>query len=250
MDDAHDAEPEQSPYLRLPWPLVAGGLAGVLVLALAAGLFANRYLRPQVSVVPTPISPVAAAPPPAPTSVPAPTVAPTPTPAPAATPVALATAAAPTATAQPAIAAVSPNTAVTSIPTPSVRPTFDALSVAEVGKAYDDYWQVRSQALLELDKSHLDEVMARDRLDSVARLIDELRSENRAIKTAVDHDYRVVQLVGDDAQVFDDYISDSVYVDPVTQQPLSEPTSDELRVIYRLSRLDGKWKVVDSVQAD
>ena len=30
MDDAHDAEPEQSPYIRLPWALVAGGLAAVL----------------------------------------------------------------------------------------------------------------------------------------------------------------------------------------------------------------------------
>src|SRR5437870_4829466 len=187
MDDAHDAEPEQSPYLRLPWPLVAGGLAGVLVLALAAGLFANRYLRPQVSVVPTPISPVAAAPPPAPTSVPAPTVAPTPTPAPAATPLVLATAAAPTATAQPVIAAVSPTTAVTSIPTPTARPTLDALMVAEVGKAYENYWQVRAQALLELDKTHIDEVMAGAHLASVAQRIDELSIENRAIKTAVDH---------------------------------------------------------------
>src|SRR5437879_5493851 len=157
MDDAHDAEPEQSPYLRLPWPLVAGGLAGVLVLALAAGVFANRYLRPQLSVVPTPISPVAAAPPPAPTPVPAPTGIPTPNIAPAPPPLAQATIAAATATAPPvnmmptSTSVSTPTSAPIATLTASALPAVDPLLADEVGRGYERFWRVRAQALLELD---------------------------------------------------------------------------------------------------
>ena len=259
MDDAHDAEPEQSPYVRLPWGVVAAGLAGVLLIALAAGLFANRYLRPQLTVQPTPILampvgtpiPPVAAPPgptrsPAPTSMPA--LVPTETRAPA--PQLSATSVGSTPTAVLTTGTIEPSSPLTTTPTASAPPTFNPIAAAQVEKAYENYWQVRAQALSELDKSHLDEVMAGDHLDTVSRLIDELGSEKRAIKTTVDHDFRVVQLVGDAAQVFDAYISDSVYVDPVTQQPLSDPTSDELHIIFRLSRVDGRWKVVDSVHTD
>src|SRR5438132_9578100 len=56
MKDAHDAdgETEQTThYVRLPWPLVAFGLVALLAVVLGIGLFANRYLRPQVGLVPT-----------------------------------------------------------------------------------------------------------------------------------------------------------------------------------------------------
>ena len=101
MDDAHDAEPEKSPYLRLPWPLVTAALAGVLLLALAVGLLANRYLRPQVGVVPTPL-PLAAAAVPTAALVPTPTPAPPVAPAELPTPLAQPTAIAPSPTAVPA----------------------------------------------------------------------------------------------------------------------------------------------------
>ena len=84
----------------------------------------------------------------------------------------------------------------------------------------------------------------------MTRRIDELRSENRAIKTDVDHEIHIVQVSPDAARVVDDYISNTIYVDPITKQPLSEPASDELRVLYQLQKLDGTWKVVDSVSAD
>src|ERR1700674_5726445 len=142
MDDAHDAEPEASPspYVRLPWALVAAGLVGVLVIALGLGLYANRYLRPQVEVAPTPTAP-AAAPAPTLTPVPAPTVAPTPTMAPAPTPHP-ATDVDSNATLVPPTLAATPTSAVAAATTPSPPPTLDAEMVAEVGKAYENYWQV------------------------------------------------------------------------------------------------------------
>src|SRR6266851_4280367 len=49
-----DAEADQTTHLmRLPWPLVAVGLLALLVVIFGIGLFANRYLRPQVGLVPT-----------------------------------------------------------------------------------------------------------------------------------------------------------------------------------------------------
>src|SRR5713226_6042943 len=66
MKDAHDADAETEqamPYMRLPWPLVAAGLIAILAVVLGIGVFANRYLRPQVGPVPTPELPAIAAPP-------------------------------------------------------------------------------------------------------------------------------------------------------------------------------------------
>src|SRR5437762_7401414 len=83
MTDAQDAKDEDSghSYVRLPWPVVAALLFGVLVLVLAAGLFANRYLRPQVGLMPTEVPLAAAA-----TSTPVPVAAVTSTPAATSTP--------------------------------------------------------------------------------------------------------------------------------------------------------------------
>jgi hypothetical protein len=146
---------------------------------------------------------------------------------------------------------VSPTSNPTEAPsTPVAQPTLDPVLVAEVTKAFDQYWQVRSQALMDLDKSHLAEIMAGDHLAMMSQRINQLREENRAIKTDVDHEIRVLSVSMSTAQVFDDYISNTVYVDPVTAQPLSQPASDELRVVYRLEKSDGRWKVIDSVIAD
>ena len=66
MDEAPEQTTGESPYLKLPWPAVAGGLAVMLLLVLGIGLFANRYLRPQTAIQPTvTVNPVAAPPAPA-----------------------------------------------------------------------------------------------------------------------------------------------------------------------------------------
>jgi hypothetical protein len=251
MNDAKDANSADSGsrYLRLPWPLVAAALFGILVIVLAAGLFANRYLRPQVGLVPTEV-PVAA-PAATATSPPATAVPATPVVALARTPLVIGTVTVPTET--PGRGALTP-TATEALrigtATPAARPTLDPLLVAEVANGYEQYWQIRSKALLELDKSQLSQAMAGDHLSNITQLIDELAQEKRAIKTDVDHEYSVVQITGDSAQLVDDYISNSLYVDPITRQPLTAPASDELRVLYRLNKFDGKWKVVDSVRAE
>src|SRR5437762_1252904 len=158
MTDAQDAKDEDSghSYMRLPWPVVAALLFGVLVLVLAIGLFANRYLRPQVGLVPTEVP--LAAPPASSTSLPATAVAATPVAALPRTPPIIGTVAAPTATPQPPQVTASTSTpqppAVASS-TPSPLPTVEPALAEEVGRAYEMFWRVRSQALLELDATHL-----------------------------------------------------------------------------------------------
>src|SRR3954452_4481696 len=52
------------PYLKLPWWLVTAGLLAVLLVALGAGLYANRVLRPEAVPPTTSTPPGLAAPPP------------------------------------------------------------------------------------------------------------------------------------------------------------------------------------------
>jgi hypothetical protein len=239
--DAPVAEPEPSPYLRLPWPLVTAGLVGVLVVALAVGLFANRYLRPQVALPPTPIA--LAAPPastPAPAATPAPTAAPK--------PLVLATE-------PPATATVLPETAVPTPPvtTPTIvataRPTVSPELAAEISEAYQHYWQVRAEALRDLDASLLPAVMAGEHLAAVQDRISELRAEGHAIETDVDHNYVVFEASTEDAKVADSYADDSVYVDLQTHARLTTPTGVKLNEVYIMTKTDGIWRVVSLVRS-
>src|SRR5712692_5158080 len=119
MKDAHDADAETDqamPYMRLPWPLVAAGLVAILAIVLGIGVFANRYLRPQVGLVPTPEPAVVVAQPLTST----PQVA-TSVPTPAPTVVVQAPAAA-TATSRPIAAAATSTPLVVASPTPAVLP--------------------------------------------------------------------------------------------------------------------------------
>jgi hypothetical protein len=242
MDEPHvPDETEPGPYLRLPWPLVAGGLLAVLGLALAAGLLANRALREQLTL-PTPTPPAAVA---LATATPLPTVAAPPTPA--STPTVPPTPPPATATAAPATPSPLPATAtppVATSPSPSPRPTVDPALADEVSQAYQHYWQVRAEALFDLDASRLPEVMAGEHLAAAERLIDELRSEGRALQTKVTHRFAVVRASADSAQIADSYLDESFYVDPQSHDPLTGPVEDRLQELYEMNKIEGSWRVV------
>jgi len=262
MHDAPEAEPQESPYIRLPWALVAAVLAGVLVVALAAGLYANRYLRPQLQIA-TPIplataTPAIArtvAPAPAPTSIataPAPTsiatAAPTAEPLPGAT-VSAATLPAPQPTFSTPAASTSVATSIDATLMPASEPTISPELEDEVGNAYQHYWDVRAEALLDLDSTHLPEVMAGEHLTSVEKFIEQLRSEGHALLTDVDHKYAVVSASVDAAEIVDTYTDTSVYVDPNSHAVLSQPANDVLQEQYQMARIDGTWRVISLVRA-
>ena len=277
MNEAPDAEREPAGYIRLPWPLVAGGLFLFLAVLFAFGLFANRNLRPQLTVAPTavvvgeaqtpglaeaatPTALVGAPPTPVGTATPQPAAVATATLAATATSVSvMATATAeaaaaarlepsatpaPVLTAGTATIAAGPTREAAATPRPTVSPEL----AAEVGHAYKQYWDVRAEALYELDGSRLEQVMAGDHLAAVQKLISELIAEGHAIETKVDHKYVVLQATTNSAQVADSYIDDSVYVDAQTGAAISSPTGERLTELYSLTKIDGTWRVVDLVR--
>jgi hypothetical protein len=119
---------------------------------------------------------------------------------------------------------------------------------AEVGDAYKQYWDIRAEALYELDGSRLEQVMAGDHLAAVQELISELSAEGRAIETEVDHKYVVVQASSESAQVADTYLDESVYVDAHTHAPITSPAGQRLTELYSFTKVDGTWRVVDLVR--
>ncbi len=229
-------------YMRLPMPAVAAALLVLIALLLAFGLWANRNLRaqgaPAAAGTPEPATvAVAAAPTTGLVATPTPFVAPTATAQATATPVPLVAT---------ATVALSPTAAPADTPLPTVEPTL----AAEVGQAYENFWRVRSQALLELDTTHLSEVMDGDYLETVSSRIDELRAEGKAIKTHVVLDYTVVEATQDVATVIDDFEDDSVYVKVGTEQAISEPTAEQVSILFKLRNFSGVWKVIDSVRPE
>ena len=254
MNEPPDAEREPDGYIRLPWPVVGGGLFVLLAALLAFGLFANRNLRPQLTVAPTAVIVGEA---------------PTPGLIEAATPTALVGALATqvgTATAQPApvaaatvaatatpapvpvLATASATAAATPEPAATPRPTVSPELAAEVGDAYKQYWQIRAEALYDLDDSRLTDVMAGDHLAAAEELIARLRSEHRGILTDVHHRYVVLDATQDAAEVMDTYVDQSVYVDAQTHVPVSSPTGQTLNELYGFTKTDGTWRVVTLVR--
>src|SRR5438128_4339933 len=148
MSEAPDAEREPSPYVRLPWPAVAAGLLAFLALVLAVGLFANRNLRPQLSVVPTPSAAALTTTTPIPVAAPPTIQANIPTSAPtrvAVLPIAGATA---TSAITPTSLTPTATSMAVATATPAELPTAEPALADEIGKAYVAFWRVKSQALL------------------------------------------------------------------------------------------------------
>jgi hypothetical protein len=85
---------------------------------------------------------------------------------------------------------------------------------------------------------------------ALAQSIEDDRAQGRALKTDVQHNFVVLSVQNDEAQVADQFRDSSFFVDPVTQEvlpgqviPNSPDTAPLVRIVYRLQRIDGTWKV-------
>jgi hypothetical protein len=242
MDEAPEHE-SSSGYLRLPWQLVAGALLLVLAVALGAGLIANRNLRERLTVPTATAVPLTAA-----TSTPAVPA----TVAPAATAV-IAVSPTPVVASQPTTGVATPVSAAigfeSPVPVPSVRPTVDPALAEQVTEAYQRYWQIRAEALFELDASHLPEVAADEHLRELELFIEQLRGEGKALQTDVEHHFVVLEGSNSRAVVGDTYLSNSVFVNATTHAPLTEPGGGNVTEFYTLAQLSEGWKVVEVLRA-
>ena len=138
------------------------------------------------------------------------------------------------------------------IPTPSPEAGSDAIDVdaallEEVEAAYSKFWNVRTDAALNLDISHLPDVMAGPALERERQQIGDLQARGVAAVIEGDHEVGLLSLAPDEAEVYDEYVNRSYLVDPVTREPVGAPEPEEtVKVSFRLQKLDGVWKVVDS----
>ena len=201
-------------------------------------------LQTQQALTPRPAPTVAAAPAGqlTPVATPAPTTAPAPQAAPTVAPTAAPTVAA---TVEAGPGALPTGNATT--PLPTVPPALEA----EVAQAYLHYFDVTSEALLNLDPSRLSEVATGSALAGLEQGIAEDRAQGRAVETNVQHDFAVLVVQGDEAIVADRYRDSSIFVNPDTHEPLPGqvvPASPDqaplVKVLYYLQRIDGVWKVV------
>ena len=206
------------------YPLVAGMLALAVALLLVGGWFAGQHFR----------GPVGNEGGPAISSPAAPAVAPPKVAAPA------------------AVSAVSP-----APPSAATSPQASAFRVAtsplekEIEQAYLHYWDVRSQAYLNLDASILDQVESGPKLAREQQQLADFKAQGHAVRLDVEHRIAIVKAAPDSAVVYDEYLNKSVFVDPQTRQdiPTASPPATE-KISVDMQKADGVWKVVDGAQHD
>jgi hypothetical protein len=213
---------------------VAGGILGVLLVAMATALY--LYLRGFEGSTPV-ASPIAVGGATA-TSPPGPTAAPTATTRPTSLPIAAPTAA-PTIEASPE-------------PEPWWERTnqFSEALGKEIGEAYLHYWEVVEQAYLEVDSGRLPEVEDGAELARDLKAIDDFRNRGQAQKLVIEHEASVTYATANEAVVYDEYLSRSYFVDPETKEgdPTSSGPAIQQKVAYLLTKSDHGWKVVDGVR--
>jgi len=120
--------------------------------------------------------------------------------------------------------------------------------VAELSAAYDHFWSVRAQALLDLDDSSLREVAAGPLLQSDEAMLDGLRAQNQADQVDLEHHIQVRHATDTDATIEDDLAGYTVAGDMDTGQTLTPTPASTSQVAYHLQKLSGTWKVVEAVQ--
>lgn len=214
--------------------LVGLVMFGLIVVILVGAFLLNRQFRPRVGIEPvaTPVisTQVQA------TAVPA--VVSQPTVQPAASPT----------------VAVTPSAAPTQAPSgavPAGKPTADPTLTKEVEQAYLKYWQVYSDALLNLDTTRLPQVAADKGLSRIEEEIANLRNEKLALRVRVSHSYIIFDVTDSEAKVYDEIFDRSFTVDPVTKNPPDAPVKGGLvKDIFFMQKIGGTWKVVEHLRQE
>ena len=227
--DVKDTRPEtETERPRRPFWIVAVALFAIVLVGLLAAYGLDRRFRTPVSVEPAPQGAASSQARAAQTQ---------PTTLPAAQPSATALAIAPTVPTTPTL--------------PAGLHLADSPLEREIEAAYLHYWQVRTDAFLNLDTSHLGEVMVGDELARSEKYVQDLRSQGRAAKMDVEHRTALAKVTPDEAIVYDEYLNKSVFVDPVTKEEMKTSAPVEtVKVSFTMRKIDGQWKVTGGMRHD
>ncbi|MGE3511389.1 MAG: hypothetical protein AB7N65_21170 [Vicinamibacterales bacterium] len=123
----------------------------------------------------------------------------------------------------------------------------DLALLEEVQAAYSTFWEIRAEAAFNLDVSRLPEVLDGSALEREREQIADLEARGVAAVIDAEHEVGLLSLSPEEAELYDEYLNRSYLVDPSTKEPVGAPESDEVvKVSFRLKKIDGVWKVVDS----
>lgn len=135
---------------------------------------------------------------------------------------------------------------------PSPETVTDAIEInvallEEVQAAYSTFWNIRTDAAFNLDVSRLPEVMDGPALEREREQIADLEARGVAAVIEAEHEVGLLSLSPEEAELYDEYLNRSFLVDPATKEPVGVPEPEEVvKVSFRLKKIDGVWKVVDS----
>lgn len=135
----------------------------------------------------------------------------------------------------------SPTPSLTSADDNSEQAGLDAVDLAWRHE-HDQTWR----AYVRLDPTGLEDVLAGNELARIVDHIGQLRAEGRAVGASMAWSPPVTTAAGDAALLYDEYRDQSVYRDAQTGKQLAPGPTPQIRrrVVARLQRLDGAWKVV------
>ncbi|MCC6177467.1 MAG: hypothetical protein IT305_19385 [Chloroflexi bacterium] len=138
------------------------------------------------------------------------------------------------------VAAPSPETGIDAI-------EIDLALLEEIQAAYSTFWEIRAEAAFNLDVSRLPEVLDGPALEREREQIADLQARGVAAVIEAEHEVGLLSLSSEEAELYDEYLNRSYLVDPTTKEPVGAPEPEEVvKVSFRLRKIDGIWKVVDS----
>jgi hypothetical protein len=77
--------------------------------------------------------------------------------------------------------------------------------------------------------------------------IADLQARGVAAVIEAEHEVGLLSLSPEEAELYDEYLNRSYLVDPATKEPVGVPEPEKVvKVSFRLRKIDGIWKVVDS----
>ena len=142
-----------------------------------------------------------------------------------------------------------PTATATVAPTQTPAATATVSPEEEVETAYLRYWDVYSQALLDLNPALVERVAAGEELRRIQEEIDGLRSRGLALRVDVSHNFVILDMTSDSATLLDEITNNSFYVDAETKEPGQGSGSGEiLKDTFYFQKMDGDWKVVRSTR--
>jgi hypothetical protein len=118
----------------------------------------------------------------------------------------------------------------------------------EIEQAYLRFWDVWTQANLELDPSLLDEVATGEALAALMESVEGQRARNQPVRIRVEHNYEIVIVDESTASVDDSYINHSQRLDPETMEPIEDDPNVQVRKTHTLRKVNGQWKVAEIIE--